>query len=141
MEENIEQVPGSVSGEENIIGEDKIHIEFVNEPLQNELETQPTENLEAKEVVSKKRFTHALSLDSVEESFVSKILDERIGAGKTKDWNHFLRQCVDFTINHGTYFSGNENKIIAALKSGNTQFFGLPENIEKQYLKNGFFEN
>lgn len=62
----------------------------------------------------------------LEIKHINTIVDARIKIGVSENWNHFLRQCVDFSINYNKQFK--EKK------------FGVPPNTPLFYLKNGLYE-
>lgn len=73
------------------------------------------------------RLTITTSFVQNEVEHLKHIIAARIEAGVTRDNSHFIRQCVDFTINSGFVFKEKR--------------FGLPENTPKLILKDAFFNN
>jgi len=113
--ENIE----NENNEQITVIENEKHEETVTEKV---LKTEKAENESGK---TKKRFSMTVNFTSENEfKHVDKIVQERIAAGATINYNHFLRQCIDFTINHGKVFG--------------KQYFGIPEH-EHKLLKDAYF--
>lgn len=100
--------------------------------IENEIQEQTVtenvlkaENNEKESGKTKKRFSMTVNFTSENEfRHVDKIVQERIAAGATINYNHFLRQCIDFSINHGAVFG--------------KQYFGIPEH-EHKLLKDAYF--
>jgi hypothetical protein len=53
------------------------------------------------EAAATKRRTTRTTVFYPEESAIDTVVQARVDAGITRDYSHFLRQCVDFAINSG----------------------------------------
>ena len=62
---------------------------IVNEPTKEE-----TTETKAKRVAKTTNFTN-----QTEFAYIDGIVTARVDASITKDWSHFIRQCIDYTIN------------------------------------------
>lgn len=89
--------------------------------------THKTEKKPKNEENTSTRLTITTSFVQNEVEHLKHIIAARIEAGATRDNSHFIRQCVDFTINSGFVFKEKR--------------FGLPENTPKLILKDAFFNN
>jgi hypothetical protein len=100
-----------------------------NEPGQNSTGPLQTKTQEPEPVVSKtpSRFTKTVAFSPDEFAYIDAIFKARETSGITDDYNHFIRQCIDYTLN-------NEFNTSA---TGGVSFAKPP--IPKFYLKNGFF--
>lgn len=76
----------------------------------------------------KSRETKTLSFTLAEFEYIDKIYQARKESGLNEDYNQFLRQCVDFAINHDAV----KGKLFSVLS------FARPD-IPHQYLNNAFF--
>lgn len=72
-------------------------IEATETPAAEVQETMSEDNNPAK---PKKRVTKSVVFNLDEFDLLEQILDERKKSGRTADWNAFLRQCIEFTINN-----------------------------------------
>lgn len=85
----------------------------------------------------KSRETKTVSFKNIPEpgqpqsefDYLDAIVQARIEAGITQDWNQFIRQCIDYTVN---------NEFSAAQTDGIT--FARPD-LPRVFLHNGFFHN
>lgn len=75
----------------------------------------------------KTREQKTINLSLPEYEHLEKIVSARIQAGITNDWNHFLRQCVDFSIN--------------LQAAGGKATFAVPDTVAPQLLNNAFFND
>lgn len=89
--------------------------------------TMPTVKKTANTVNANTRLTITTSFVQNEVEHLKHIIASRIEAGITRDNSHFIRQCVDFAVNSSFVFKENR--------------FGLPENTQKLFLKDAFFNN
>lgn len=76
----------------------------------------------------KSRETKTVSFNLEEFAYADAVVYARIKSGITDDWNHFLRQCVDFAINNEFAEKGLQG-----------MYFARP-NIPRLHLKNAFFQ-
>ncbi|MCC6634795.1 MAG: hypothetical protein IT251_04765 [Chitinophagaceae bacterium] len=113
------------------------------EALPDFIETTPPKNIVEPEIIKKTtpktekkpenkentstRLTITTSFVQNEVEHLKHIIAARIEAGVTRNNSHFIRQCVDFTINSGFVFKEKR--------------FGLPENTPKLILEDAFFNN
>lgn len=75
------------------------------------------------------RLTMVLNASGENQLQIQQVADERIKAGISQNYGHFLLQCVDFAINHA-----------AVKNSGNVDIsFGVPDAYQAKLLKNGFY--
>jgi hypothetical protein len=82
----------------------------------------------------KLRVTATTALNNTDEfpewREIDKIVKARVEAGITRDWNHFLRQCLDFSVNYN-YYKNLDHE----------QNFGVPENTSLIQFKDAFTNN
>jgi hypothetical protein len=89
---------------------------------------------------SKQRSRYSLTGNfSIEEiETINEIIKQRQAAGITTTVDNFIRQCVDFTINHASQFSKLLQKLPTDYHKG---FFAIPNDLEiKPFLQKGFFK-
>lgn len=100
-------------------------LEEQKEAAKAEPKAEPAQNKPAK-AKSRTCITINFTDGNPESEFVhlDKIMSARIEAGISRDKNHFIRQCIDFAINHE--------------KQLKKQLFAVPE-IEHRLLKDGFY--
>lgn len=75
----------------------------------------------------KTREQKTINLSIAEFEHLEKIVSARMQAGITNDWNHFLRQCVDFSIN--------------LQAAGGKATFAVPDGVTPMLLNNAFFHD
>ena len=81
-----------------------VHFERENGQSEEPVNTsEPVAEKQPEKRKQKSRETHTFILynteDHPEEDFVKRVLQARINAGLSRDWNHFTRQCIDFALN------------------------------------------
>lgn len=84
-------------------------------------------NTVAKEYLkSKGRVNKTVGIYTAEFSALDKIVQARINSELTYDYNHFIRQCIDFAINHNRILT---DKGYTPGKDGYLSF-SVPANID-----------
>lgn len=63
-------------------------------------EVQQTTSEDNNPVKPKKRMTKSVVFTMEEFEHLDKVLDYRKETGRTTDWNAFIRQCIEFTVNN-----------------------------------------
>lgn len=59
-----------------------------------------TKSEEPKPEKPKTRITKSVVFKLDEAAHLEEIINARKEAGRTNDWNHFIRQCIEFTVNN-----------------------------------------
>jgi hypothetical protein len=73
-------------------------------PLENTVIDSPETSAQQEKSKPKNRYTHTFVLNAEEEQYLQQVFEARnqyINAGVplSKDWNQFIRQCVNFAVN------------------------------------------
>lgn len=71
------------------------------------------------------RFTLTANVNLDEYNHVAAVYKYRLENGLSKDWNQFIRQCVDFAINY---------RFVKQEKT-----FGVPDDIQPMFLRDGYY--
>ena len=83
------------------------------------------------------RFSLTGNFDAVENKNIREVIEARKKAGLTTTDDNFVRQCIDFAINHKEGFKDFLSQLEKKYQGG---FFGVPDNYTSQpFNKKGFF--
>ncbi len=107
------------------------------DPEVQDLSTQKAETEPAapdKKQVEKKRSTLIANFTITEYAELEKVINGRIAAGISSDRNQFVRQCIDFAVNHNHFV---EKK--GYVPGESAMSFGVPDNTRVN-LANAIFK-
>lgn len=110
IDQQIEYLENKVAGNENLI------FEQING------ETVPTTKTPEPAVKKPSRYTKTATFAPDEFTYLEAVFEARKQSGLTDDWNHFIRQCIDFAVNGKTLGSAT---------------FATPD-LAPVFLKDGF---
>lgn len=90
-----------------------------------------------KKVPTRSRISLTANFTPQEYEDVKKVIEWRISNGSTTTYDHFVRQCIDFALCHGTQLQS----YLTGLPKENIGLFAIPTDVEILPLtKKGFFK-